>query len=619
MPRAAAVVGVAALTVLLATAGFTQPANQPAGPALSITTLIDQTVALFPQATGDVVEVQGQTVTLSIGRAGGAQPGLSLEVFREGREIKHPRTGAVLGRAEEALGRAVVTQVFDGYSVATAEQAGVIKPGDRVRTNATRVKLALLPLKGPGVRDALVEAATNEVYEALNRSGRFQVGSGEQIAAWLTQEKISTEDFVRGRGAREALQKFKLENVLVLHYTMVERKPFVEARLFTPTRNDAAISTAFFVPPSIKPAPREQFSSGGAGRPAPEKKTQSLLARLLGLENDRATYSSGEGALALKEVARLNFPTVGVDVAVAPADRIPRLVVSDGQKVYVYKIVNRALEPDWTFSQYALGKIISVQLADVTGDGKLSVVANRFDSKTGMNSFIAGVRNGKATAIADQIDFILLAVDEAGTGVNQTIWAQRYDSETFFHKGFADKMVLKNGSLVKESRAGVPEHFRATGATFSNIAGKTSRGVAYIDPQNRLRINSGTEEIWRSSTNVGGGGQKIEVVRMIERGGRSFFYQLEPAPLAVDLDGDGVQEIIVPQNKEENGVIAVVYRTAAGIRLQQVNSGFEGIVGGFGAIPSEDGGAPTLITTVIRYRSLLKAGGETQIIMTVAE
>jgi hypothetical protein len=84
----------------------------------------------------------------------------------------------------------------------------------------------------------------------------------------------------------------------------------------------------------------------------------------------------------------------------------------------------------------------------------------------------------------------------------------------------------------------------------------------------------------------------------------------------VDLDGDGMQEIVVPQNKDENGVIAVVYRTAAGIRFQQVNSGFEGIIGGFGAIPSDDGGPPTLITSVIRYHSLLKAGGQTQIIMT---
>jgi hypothetical protein len=612
MPRA---VAVAVLLLILTTAGHTQTLA-PSSP-LSITALVDQTVALFPKLEGDVVEAKERTLTLSIGRATGVHPGLALEVFREGRELRHPRTGAVLGKTEETLGRAIVTQVFDGYSLATVEGAPV-KAGDRVRTSANRVKLVLLPLKGGGVREPLVEAATSEVYAALNGSGRFQLAAGDQIAAWLAQEKIGGEEFLRGRGAREALQRFKTENVLALHYTMVERKPFVDVRLFTAGRSDPLLSTAFFVPPSVKPIPREQFSTGGKA-PAPERK-QSLLARLLGLEADRATYSSGEGALALNEVARLGFAIVGMDVSVAPADRIPRLALSDGERVYVYRIVNRVLEPDWTFYGRSLGRIISVQLADLTGDGTLSVVANRFDTRIGVSSFIVGARGGKPALLVDHVETLLYAVDERGTGVKQTLWSQRYREESFFNRGQADKVVLRDGALTREQAAIVPESFRATGATFSNITGKGSRGLVYIDEQNRLRITTGTDEVWRSSTGVGGGGPKIEVFRQgIERGGRSYFYQMEPAPLAIDLDGDGVEEIIVPQNKDESGVLAVAYRSAAGIRFQQVSSGFEGIIAGFGAIPVDDGSSPTLITAVVRYRSFLRSGGDTQIIMTVAE
>jgi hypothetical protein len=623
MPRAVAVIGAAVLAVLFATTGFPQtPASSPtAPPSLSIASLVDQVVALFPQLDGEVIESQGQTLTISLGRKTGAQPGLVLEAVREGREIRHPKTGAVLGRAEESLGRAVVTQVFDGYSLATADRGDSIKPGDRVRTGTSRVKLALLPLKGAGMREPMVEAATNEIYETLNRSGRFQLSSGDQIAAWLAQEKVGPEDVVGGRGMRDALQRFKLENVLVLHYTMVERKPFVDARLFTSARAEAALATAFFVPPSVKPVPREQFSTG-AKAPVPEKK-QSLLARLLGIESDRTVYSAGEGALALKEIARLNFVITGMDVSSGAADQIPRMVLSDGERIYVYKIVNRVLEPDWTYYARTLGRVIGVQLADLTGDGTLSVVANRYDTRVGMTSFIVAMRAGKPTVVADQVDSILWAVDERGAGVKQTLWSQRFREDGFFFRGHADKMTLRNGALVKEHAAIVPENFRATGATFSNIAGKASRALVYIDPQNRLRVTNGTEEVWRSSTQVGGGGVKVEVIRPhleARAGGKSVFHQMEPTPLAVDLDGDGIQEIIVPQNKDEDGVIAVVYRTAAGIRFQQVKSGFEGIIGGFGAIPGDDAAAaPSLITAVVRYRSFLKAGGETQIIMTVAE
>src|SRR5438552_7063649 len=167
MPRAAAVVGIALVAVLVAPPGYTQtPAPTGGAPSLSITSLVDQTVALFPQLDGEVVEAQGPTVTISIGRKAGAQPGLVLEVVREGREIRHPKTGALLGRAEEPVGRVVVAQVFDGYSLATPERGASIKPGDRVRTTATRAKLSLLPLKGTGMRDPMVEAATNELYHA---------------------------------------------------------------------------------------------------------------------------------------------------------------------------------------------------------------------------------------------------------------------------------------------------------------------------------------------------------------------------------------------------------------------------------------------------------------------
>ena len=622
MPRAVAVLGAAVLAVFVVSSGHTQPSAPSSGPSpLSITTLVDQTVALFPQLDGEVIEVQDKTVTVTIGRKAGAQTGALLEVVREGREIRHPKTGAVLGRAEENLGRAVISQIFDGYSVATPERAGVVKPGDRVRTATTRAKLALLPIRGAGMREGLMEAATNEVYEALNRTGRFQLSSGDQVVVALAQDKITPEEFLGGRGVQEILQRFKIDNLLVLHFSMVERKPFVDAKLFATGRPQAALSTAFFVPPSVKPAPRESFSSAGTKAPVPEKK-QSLLARLLGLENDRTNYSAGEGALALKEIARLNFPITGMDLSLGSADQIPRVVFSDGERVYVYKVVNRALEPDWTYYARALGRVISVQLADLTGDGALSVVVNRFDTRVGMSSFIVTQRAGKPVVLVDQVDSILWAVDDRGTGVKQTLWSQRYQEEGFFHRGYADRVSLRNGSLSKEQAAVVPETFRATGATFSNIGGKTTRSLVYIDPQNRLRITSGTDEIWRSSTTVGGGTQKIEVVRPhleARVGGRSVFYQMEPTPLAVDLDGDGVQEIVVPINKDEDGVIAVVYRTAAGMRFQQIKSGFEGIVGGFGAIPGDDGAAPTLITAVVRYRSFLKAGGETQIIMTLAE
>jgi hypothetical protein len=97
---------------------------------------------------------------------------------------------------------------------------------------------------------------------------------------------------------------------------------------------------------------------------------------------------------------------------------------------------------------------------------------------------------------------------------------------------------------------------------------------------------------------------------------RSQFFNFEPVPLSVDLDGDGVDEILIPQNQLE-GHIAIVFRGPAGYRFQSVNSGFEGTITGLGAIPGET--PPSLIATVVRFSNFLRSSGETQIIMTTGE
>ena len=154
-----------------------------------------------------------------------------------------------------------------------------------------------------------------------------------------------------------------------------------------------------------------------------------------------------------------------------------------------------------------------------------------------------------------------------------------------------------------------------TGATYSNIAGKGVRALAFIDEYSRLRITIDTEDAFRTSAPVGAGMGKLGVETQIERGGRTYVYAPEPMPLSVDLDGDGIEEIIVPQNQIP-GRLAVIYKGPAGYRFQTVNSGFEGTVMALGAVPGE-GGPPSLVA-VVRYTNFRETEGETQIIMTTS-
>lgn len=597
------------------------PGQAPGGPTVPMTVLADQLVDLFPKLEGDVLEVQEGTLTLSVGRKDGARPGLELAVFREGQEIKHPKTGQVLGRSEMALGRVTLTQVDEQFSRGTAAATAPITAGDRFRLSSGKIRLVLLPLAG-GARDALVEATTQELVERLSASGRFVVSMGDPINPYLAQEGIKGEEFLEGKGVKEAAARFKFENLLVLQFKRVQNRPFMEVRFFSLPSRDALVSTAFFVPASIRTASdKDRFSSATRDVNRPQAKPRSLLSRLLGGDLEAGSYSTGENSIPLREVARFGFPVLAMDISVQPKDKLPRVAVSDGEKIYQYRIVGQKFEPEWSFSVGTLGRVMSIQLVDVDGDGIFEVVANRFHSVAGLNSFVITSKDGKPKFLADNLEMFLFAVDAKNEGHKQTLWAQRYSAENFFTPGQAEQVVIKKGRIVSEKSVRVPTSFRPMGAAFSNINGKDTRALANIDEFNRLQISLDGEDLWRSSTLVGGGYMKMElVIPRGRQGSQSKFYKIEPTPLSVDLDGDGVEELVVPQNNVREGLLAVVFKGPAGYRLQSIESGFEGGITALGAYRTEDSNQPTLVAAVVRFSSIFTStSGETQIIMTVPQ
>jgi hypothetical protein len=622
MPRPLGILGRSLVVTTLLLCSWGTPASgqapgQPAQAPASFKVLADQVAGLFPALQTEVVEVSGRRVTLASGRAQGVQPGLELTAFREGRELYHPTTKKLLGRTEETLGRLVVTEAFETYSVATlaGEGAGKLQPGDRARVSAGKVRLTVVALTS-GARSRLVEAATYELVQELERTGRFQVGFGDQVAVWLGQEKIAPEEFMRGKGVRAAAERFGLPHLLVVLFTTAQGKPFMDVRLFSAAVDAPLLQNALFVPPSIRQQPTQQFSSGPGGQVRVERR--SLLERLLSGDFEPNRYSASAASIPIRAIATFPFPVTSMDVAVAPGDRVPRVVLTDGQRVFLYRLNNQVLEPEWTHDKLMAGRILSVQFAELTGDDTLEVVVNRQDVKVGMLSYILTTSAGRPALLAEDIPVLLLAMDEKGEGVPRSLWGQRYDPEKIWAKGGFSRYVLKDHDVAAAGRVLVNDDLRVPSARFSNITGKEQRAVAFVDEQNRLKITTADgQELWRSLTVVGGGLAMAQTrVPMLQTLVDKFF-KVEPAPVSVDLDGDGVEEIVVPINQDESGRMAVVFRGPAGYRMQVVSSGFEGLVTGLGAIPGE--GGPSLVAAVLRRTGIWRNQGDTQIIMTVPE
>ena len=616
MSRSAA--RIVALGVLVALWGSGTSGAQTAAPNLGV--LVDQVQALFPKVDGEVIEVQNGTVTLGLGSKDGLVAGVELALYRQGRELKHPKTGEVLGRTEQALGRLSVQQVFEAYSTGTASQGSEVQPGDRARISAGKIKLSVVPLVEPGVREAVADAAVHELIDGRNRTGRFQIGLGDAVGVWINQQGAKRDDVLAGKGLDAVAERFKVDNLLVVAFSRVQAKPYMDIRLLSFPGASTRLTTALFVPATIRPAAKGDYSATGQKKDNQTPNQQrSFLARLLYGELDAGTYSSGEQAIPLKEVAKFPFIIASMDIAVGSKDKIVRMAVSDGEKVWLYRITpERVLEPEWTYKTDSRARIFSVQLAELSNDSTVHVVVNRYSAIQAIlvNSLILASKDQQPVVAVENVNDILIAFDVAGDGVKKTLWSQAFAQTGFFRQGDATRMAIRNGKLVSDGKVRVPGSFRATGAVYSNINGKGERALAFIDEFNRLRIAIGYDETFRSSAAVGTGMAKLGVETQIEKGGRTYVYSPEPMPVAVDLDGDGIDEIVVPQNQIP-GRLAVVYKGPAGYRFQTVNSGFEGSVMALGAVPGE-GGPPSLVAAVVRYTNFRQTEGETQIIMTTS-
>src|SRR5438876_2481211 len=205
--------------ILAATAGASA---QTAPPTLGV--LVNQVLALFPKVNGEVLEVQGTTLTLSLGQRDGLVAGVELTAYREGRELRHPKTGEILGRTEEVLGRVTVQRVQEAYATGAVVEGTDIRPGDKVRVSAGKIKLTLLPIV-EGVRGDLAEAVTYELIEALNRTGRFQMALGDAVNVWLAAQGIRRQDVLEGRGRARAGPRVQIGNLLVGALDAVPHRP----------------------------------------------------------------------------------------------------------------------------------------------------------------------------------------------------------------------------------------------------------------------------------------------------------------------------------------------------------------------------------------------------------
>jgi hypothetical protein len=114
-----------------------------------------------------------------------------------------------------------------------------------------------------------------------------------------------------------------------------------------------------------------------------------------------------------------------------PKDKIQRVVVSDGNKVYMYKVVGTKLEAEWSMSVRLRGQVFSVYLVDLGRRRRVRGDRQATTRRAGSIPSSWASRTASRAYLEDSIEEFLFAVDAKGEGYKQTVWTQRFSRGSF--------------------------------------------------------------------------------------------------------------------------------------------------------------------------------------------
>ena len=565
---------------------------------------------------------------------------MRLDLFREGEDLVSPSTGEVLGRVEQDLGDVMVTQVAETYAVARLTwptEGGRVQAGDQVRITAGRIPLGLLPATDLSGRAMPLDAIADAMQQSLSATGRFQVVPRARLAMWLLDRGLSPRDVPAPRVMVAAARSLGVAYFAQPVLRDAGEMTVVELRLYEPNQRQVPIFTALATlsefsrmveRPASSSAPQRQAAVSlpparpdsppavPVTDPRPPARNRTALQDLLNL--DLLTLEARYVPLAQFAEELRGFDAADIDV-----DGQTELLMLNETEVLLFKVHEDRLAPFASYSDQRPGTLLSAQLVRL-GDAPVpGVVVNRYNpTRKGMDSFLLALQDNRLVRLQVALPDILLAVDADGDGVNESVWGQRFDGKDFFRRGQVRQYELRDGRLKRQRKVVSPVGFRATGAALAQLERSGSRQLVFVDAQNSLQVCEGKTRRWRSTVDVGGS-YVFGTINILHGSGtvERAQFGFEAIPAVADFDGDGIDEVLVPQNQARLGVVqnlnvysgghvGLMRQTPQGFVLSPISPGFDGVVSGVAVLKDR---VPGILVAVSKREGIIRQRNQTTI------
>jgi hypothetical protein len=488
--------------------------------------------SFFPKAQGEVKTVQEDKITLTLGNGSGLMPGMVLTLWREGKEIFHPVTNAAIGRVEDEVGTLEIESVSEASSSAIMKKKLTEpKPGDRARITPRKINAALVPLQpdNPEIIRTLADR--------LNQFGRFNMVEQAKVDVFLKNAATRDQALIRDVGSA-----FGLDAVVSVGVYPSGGKQMVTARIFY-TEDAGQLDTMVAMLDlkakgnsfgEIKP----YFSQAGEEKTATGELPFTALFFLADdLEGDgRLEYVFSDGVIL--HIYR-NEPSGWREVWTETAQ-------SGRNGVTTMEWRGQVAVPQ----EGAAIQHINIDSADLNGNGKPEIfVTAMLEGK--VFSYVIEFQDGSFRRTAEIPGFArVAALPSKGT----VLIGQEYDPVNFY-KGKPREYAWSDGKYLPGPEVPLPAGMGLYGWTFAQFDEKRPLLTA-LDDEDRLLVYAGETLLWKSAELYTAVSKYIfrpptgieSVLHKTTSSDKSQRLRLRGRVMAVDVNGDGKEEIIIPKN-----------------------------------------------------------------------
>ncbi len=475
----------------------------------------------FSPLSGVVVMVENGEIIVDLDESGGLAKGDLLSVMSAGEKLVHPVTGKVLGNLEKVKGILKVTRVRDGYSYTRGLQLNEINIGDTVR-RYEKMSAIFWDYTGEG------KALFFRLRDDLSHMVWMEFDTAQKLKPKDPAMLPETETAVVFILKDDTLQVRDPEFLIIREYTFSES--IVQQEFSSYSKEKKMVPAPATLPVSEK---------------EPAKQAIESVKPMVSVSTVTPQQPVADGVKPVFQDSIYMDQLPGGPVIMAdflPDENGLLLATTDGQKIRIFHVTDKILllmEKDSPIFAPILS--LSWWKPQHSSSPMLAIV-NWLDHMPASTLF--SWDNNRLQLVKDRIPRLIVAFDTDGDRMPETLLGQEYDPQEFFSYRIQELKLIGNDVEYKNPSVKLPRQFTVFGGLLSDFTGDGVAEAAFIRNE-ILYIYSGKDPVFKSSKKMGGSLSKLTYKMNPEaKHIMTNSVSIEISPVAVDLDGNGISEMI---------------------------------------------------------------------------